>query len=447
MQYLLSIKSSFLVLLIFFSSLIDFSPVIHHDYDGMAVSLSAQIFLPMLSNDCGNCFYLDSVSGSDSNSGTSIDEPWQTLAPLHLTNLLPGSIVNFKRGSHWEGGLAIYDSGVQDKPILFTAYGDGDRPTFSNPGNGTEWTSGIMIYADWIKLEGLKVHDVHDAGVYIADGSDYNSVSDVEVTDAGIGISVLGRHNIVTRNYLHDLKMINNTPGGTEDDYGAVGIWLGNSYNEISYNRIVNCIAPSYDFGTDGGAIEWYGFADGNFVHHNWASGNKGFLEVGVGSAKDNVVAYNLSVNNGRFSIIHLDGSFQSDVRNFRFENNTIVEAMHNEPGWVIFGFGGDPRLDTFILQNNIVYADNFQAISNKSNFTHSHNLFFLNNVPELGFPLDPSEIQSDPLFVDLANENYRLKQGSPAIDRGLELGHTLDFENQPVFWGQAPDLGAYEYP
>lgn len=85
------------------------------------------------------------------------------------------------------------------------------------------------------------------------------------------------------------------------------------------------------------GAVEWYGFADSNYVHHNFASENKGFMEIGGGSANDTVVAYNVSIDNGRFSIFHLDNQFQSEVRNFRLENNTIIETGNEAPGWVVF--------------------------------------------------------------------------------------------------------------
>ena len=408
---------------------------------------TTQIFLPVVAHECGNCYYLDSVNGSDANSGTALDEPWQTLTPLKVTQLLPGSTVNFKRGSFWDEALEITSSGLPGQPIRFTTYGTGARPVFTHPGNGSEWTSAIVIHADWVVVEGLLTRDAHNAGVYIGQDSDYNLVRDIEATDVGIGISVLGQHNLVTNNYVHDLKMINNTPGGVNDDYGAVGVWLGNSYNEISYNRIVNCIAPSYDFGTDGGAIEWYGFADGNYVHHNWTSNNKGFLEVGGGSANDNIVAYNLSINNGRFSILHLTGDFSSNVQNFRIENNTIVETGNPEPGWVIFGFGGDPDPGTFTLRNNLIAANNFQAVSNKSAFTHDHNMYFLTGGTELGFSAEPSELLANPLFVDDATANFRLQPASPAIDRGIDLNYVLDFDNQPVFSGAAPDLGAYEHP
>jgi hypothetical protein len=441
------IKRSLLMLLVVLTSLAGCYPASGQSVSERPQAPAAQVYLPVVAKQCGGCYFLDSVSGSDANPGTSPGLAWRTLAPLELADLAPGSTVYFKRGSHWNGGLEIRDSGLPGRPILFTAYGDGERPTFTNPGNGTEWTSGVMIFADWVIVEGLLARDVHDAGVYIAQDSDYNIVRDMESTAAGIGISVLGQQNLVIGNEVHDLHMIKNTPGGGEDDYGAVGIWLGGSNNEISYNQITNCIAPSYDFGTDGGAVEWYGFADGNYVHHNWASGNKGFLEVGGGSARNTVVAYNLAIDNGRFAIIHLDQPFQSDVQNFRVENNTIVESGSGGPGWVVLGFGGVPGANTLILRNNIIYADHFQAVTNQPNFTHDHNLYYTGSGTELGLTLGQSEINANPLFVDQAGGNYHPAPNSPAIDQGIDLGYAQDFDNQPVFSGSAPDLGAYEYP
>jgi hypothetical protein len=48
-------------------------------------------------------------------------------------------------------------------------------------------------------------------------------------------------------------------------------------------------------------------------------------------------------------------------------------------------------------------------------------------------------------MFVDFDNRDLRLREGSPAIDEGINLGHSIHFENRPVPLGFAPDLGAYE--
>ena len=83
----------------------------------------------------------------------------------------------------------------------------------------------IFIEADWIVVEGFKVNNVYEAGVYIAEGADHNIVRDLEITGVGEGIKVHGQYNLITQNSIHDLHMINNTPGGV-DDYGAVGVVL-----------------------------------------------------------------------------------------------------------------------------------------------------------------------------------------------------------------------------
>jgi len=211
--------------------------------------------------------YYVAPNGDDSNPGT-IDDPWRTLAPIHARDFLLGDVIHFERGGSWSGGLVINDSGVEDKPITFTAYGTGKRPVFTNPGGAGSLTRAVKINADWVVVEGFLVQESHEAGVYISNGSDYKIVRDIEATNAGIGIAMHGQHNLATRNYVHDLHMVVNTIGG-DDDYGATGIWMFNSNNEVSYNRMVNCKAPSYDYGIAGGALEWYGAADNNYAHHN----------------------------------------------------------------------------------------------------------------------------------------------------------------------------------
>ncbi len=405
------------------------------------------IYLPFVSKACTNCYYVDSINGSDANLGTTEGLPWRTLTPVHAENFLPGDVVLFKRGSSWMGRLVVGNSGTPSNPITFTTYGIGDRPIIRNPGGPGNLTDAVLIEANWVIVEGLLVRDAQAAGVLIPQGWGHNVVRDIEATNAGLGIYVNGQNNLVTRNYIHDLHMVVNTPGGN-DDYGAVGVGLGNnaSFNEVSYNRIINCIASSYDFGTDGGAVEWWGSTDSNYVHHNWAAANKGFFEVGGGSAKNTTVAYNVSVNNGQFSSFHVSGPFASQVENFRVENNTIAESASAGQHWVIFGFDGDPTENALTVRNNIIYVDGFSAVSNTSSFAHDHNLFYLGGGTGLGFTLGLGDQITDPLFVNLPGQDFHLQPLSPAINAGVNLGYTLDFEDRPVPVGAAPDLGAFEY-
>ena len=402
------------------------------------------VFLPLISSNTHTNYYIDSISGSDANPGTSSARPWRSLVNVQDTHFTPGSVIHFKRGSVWTGSLLIRDSGQPINPIVFTAYGSGERPVLRNPGDANHRTKGILIDADWVVVEDLLIRDVFHAGIHVLRNSEHNVIKDVEVTQAGFGVLVEGQYNLVTQSEIHDLHMVTNTPGGN-DDHGAVGVSIENSFNEISYNRFLNCIASSYDFGKDGGAVEWWGVADGVYVHHNWASGNDGFLEVGGGSARNAVVAYNVSVNNRRFAAIQLSGQFASVVDNFRVENNTIVETPGVEKGWDVFWFSSPPGSNSLILRNNIVYADWFSTIANLPGFTHQHNLYFLGSGTSLNFNLNSGEMIAAPAFVGLAAQDFHLQASSPAVNAGQDLGYSGDFEDKPVPVGLIPDLGAFE--
>jgi len=182
-------------------------------------------------------YYVDSLNGSDANPGTSESKPWRTLTPIHNHKFLPGDVIHFKRGSSWTGGLTIDDSGTEAAPIIITDYGNSEDPppTFKNPGQiygvriGYYYyknTDKIYVSADWVIIENIRVMDVFKAGILIQRGSKHNVIRNNEVTDTGFGVDIEGQHNLVTRNYIHDLHMVRDTPGG-DDDYGAVGSSVG----------------------------------------------------------------------------------------------------------------------------------------------------------------------------------------------------------------------------
>jgi hypothetical protein len=259
-----------------------------------------------------------------------------------------------------------------------------------------------------------------------------------------MGVAVRGQHNIIRDNYIHNLKMVVNTPGG-DDDYGAVGVWLFDSYNEVAGNLIVNCIAPSYDYGTDGGGVEIFGEnVDGAYIHHNWIIDSDGGLEIGGGSARDHIIAYNVFINNSWAIVFHLGGRYVSEVENIRFEHNVVIEtAPHPRP---LFNFfRGEPTETTLSVTNNIFYVVT-GSVADHDAFQRQNNLYYLGDEARLGFRLASGELVAHPRFVDLGNHDFRLQEGSPAINAGIDLGYEIDFTGRAVPQGTAPDVGAFEY-
>ncbi|MCK4815512.1 hypothetical protein KA005_07065, partial [bacterium] len=80
-----------------------------------------------------NTYYIDSQNGDDDNNGLSEITAWKSHGKVETANLQPGDTVFFARGSAWIGGLQIDASGSDGSPIVFTNYGSGELPKFSNP--------------------------------------------------------------------------------------------------------------------------------------------------------------------------------------------------------------------------------------------------------------------------------------------------------------------------
>jgi hypothetical protein len=388
-------------------------------------------------------YFVDYLNGNDAANGISERNAWKTLSKVNDQKFLPGDKIYFRRGSVWTGQLIITSSGTKSNPIVYTAYGKGTNPVIKDP--GVNRATAIRLAADWVIIENFLVKEAHEAGINIINGSDYNIVRNNEATKVGIGIAVRGKHNLVTHNYVHDLTMVVNNPGG-DNDYGATGIWLFSSNNEVSYNRMLNCKAPSLDYGNDGGVVEFYGDVDSCYVHHNWGENCEGAFEVGGRgeTLTDNIISYNVYVNNGFSGGFHVGGKFGVRIENMRIENNVFVDTTKGD--YTIGLWGGETGSGNLLYYNNIFYIPNYKRISNRPQFIHQNNLYYLGRKTDPGFNPGEEEKYGDPMFKNLTERDFHLQSGSIAIDSGKDLGYEADFEGNHVPVGSAPDIGAYEY-
>ncbi len=417
-------------------------------------------------------FYLSS-QGDDNNPGT-MESPWKTLTRVSNYKFTPGDSVFFARGSSFTGGFIVSSSGTAGRPITFTAYGRGEAPRFTNPDYGTLNGNVIQVTSSYIVIDGLFFHDcatviydtighelldgVRKLGVvFLAVGADHNIVKNCEVTRSPVGFKVYGQHNLITHNYIHD----NNGP--IAPHWGPLGIVVCTSNNEISYNRITNLVAPSKAYGHDGGAIE---VDDRKYpkrnirIHHNYSRGNQGFIEfVGRTVQEDFVIHHNVCEDFQSFI------GFTGPCKNMRVENNTVIRILaHKTPDSedvVLWSYFENTNL-TF--QNNIFYYDpsRVEQVFSRGVHPRDHNLYYRTDNPQVsdhasvaafnrfvlggGAWLGEGDKIGDPMFVDFENRDLRLRAGSPAIDAGVDLGYTLDFDDNPIPSGTAPDMGAYEY-
>ncbi|MCP4914154.1 MAG: hypothetical protein GY909_13665 [Oligoflexia bacterium] len=108
---------------------------------------------PVPTNCDSGGFFVDSVSGSDSNAGTTSCVPFKTISKLQ-SSITNGTTAYLKRGSSWNESLSFANSN-----ITITAYGSGSLPVFFGDEAISSWTNeGGNIYSKIMTLgtgEGL----------------------------------------------------------------------------------------------------------------------------------------------------------------------------------------------------------------------------------------------------------------------------------------------------
>lgn len=285
----------------------------------------------------GTTYYVDAVSGSDNNTGMSSSSAFASIQKVDSLHLKAGDTILFHGGETFSGTLTISDSGTASSHITIGSYGGGASPIIAAGG-----TNGIVVSGNYVTVQDVHVSGAGEAGIQVTGA--YDTVQRTEIDHSGFGVLTQGSYGLFTQNNVHDLHMIVNTPGGN-DDYGAVAFDIQGSHNEFSFNTVNNATAPSYDYGQDGGAFEFWRSSTDTYIHDNTVSNSDGFVEA---------------------------GGFSGDViSNVRIENNTLVNDVifgwiHNDTS-LTFGcqfsswdIGGNTLTQTAALGSDVVLGGSF---------------------------------------------------------------------------------------
>ncbi|MGC4403593.1 right-handed parallel beta-helix repeat-containing protein [Methyloversatilis sp. MC4-4] len=94
-------------------------------------------------------YYVDAVSGRDTNNGLSAtttaegNGPWQSLDRISKTTLQPGDQVLLQCGQLWKGNLAVNGNGTSTRSVRISSYPEGcqDKPILDggNPIPSSQW--------------------------------------------------------------------------------------------------------------------------------------------------------------------------------------------------------------------------------------------------------------------------------------------------------------------
>jgi hypothetical protein len=198
---------------------------------------------------------------------------------------------------------------------------------------------------------------------------------------------------------------------------------------------------------------------------YNTASENIGFMEFGSGwggHALNNLVGYNLLVNNGHVLWINSTSVFALDVRNLQFFNNNVVETKTPRLPDVrnLIGIMSTPWVSNVLtMKNNIFWINTSSNITdpnfkpfNGPQLIHQSNIFHLNGG-SLGYELDYSEqnlpkeleVFANSYSYDPLTWNYDLRPTAAAVNWGQWTGIEKDFWGKAVPYSGAPDAGISE--
>jgi hypothetical protein len=128
-----------------------------------------------------------------------------------------------------------------------------------------------------------------------------------------------------------------------------------------------------------------------------------------------------------------------------RIVNNTIVRNGRNG---IMACVGSDLDVINNIISSNCLEWEGYVAgwglyVTSSSVINSTYNNVWLHNV-NYGIgtkgicSAGTGDISIDPIFVDIDEENYHLKDGSPCIDAGIDVGFK--------YHNGAPDMGAFEF-
>lgn len=429
--------------------------------------------------------YYISTSGSDSNSGTSESSPWKSVSKFNSFSFKPGDRILFKRGGRWNQEIQPRSSGSSGKLITIGAYGSGNKPIISptsgdyainiriksyyrienlhiiTPPNG----SGIALRGDSRGSEIRSCYVVGNSSNNSRAGITFSTVMDGkygtsnkvignEVTNCFEGIlGSGGMHGggVVENNYIHDTRpggedgivakrgnfegliIRNNEIKGWRDD----GIDLFGGINVIvEYNKVHDVASQLNGSGNGikaGGStvksencIIRY-----NTVYNNNASGSSGVRNGISSNGGDNMKIYGNLVYNVEGEAI----AIPSGSSNVAVYHNT---AISNSVEALYVGGSG------VTAKNNILWGGNRPLNINVS--VKGSNNIFINGANQSKYSgSNDIKASASEVFASVSNKDYRLKSGSPAIDKGTSISGYISSIDKKSIKG-TPDIGAYEY-
>ena len=382
----------------------------------------------------GNVYYL-SEAGSDDDSGLEA-APWRTFARANKS-VKPGDTVRVLPG-HYEGAK-LSAKGAAGKPITYISV-EPRKAVVDLGGFPPQSTEGsrISIWGDYTVFDGFEV----------------STGQATEGRAANAGVAVYRCTGVTVRNchshtndrwgiftaFAADLTLENNECHNNRREHG-IYVSNGGDNPHVIGNTCYNNGGCGIQINTDKGTIHG-AVLEKNLLYDNNKIGGQSINFDGVAQA---IVRNNVIIIDRRsgIALYQIDGG-EVPAQNV-IVNNTFIN-VGGSSGILL----NDGSRDNVIFNNVLWSAKPAEMMEgNIEGNTISANAF----APGKTFGENAVTLEADlaTYFVAPDAKDFRLKVGSPLIDKGLpELaGHKApsdDFAGTARPQGSAPDIGAFEY-
>jgi hypothetical protein len=417
-------------------------------------SSSIVLILLFCSLTWGNTYYVNqnAAGSADANPGTAA-QPWKTISKA-ATVVIAGDSVIVKSGTYAERvSFASGHSGTVGKKIVFKA--EPRRAVFMqgfNTGSANYlriegfdittalggWNGGgVWISASNLEIVDNYCHDIPGPGIQSNwSGGPWDSVyiGYNHVYHCQYGITVTGTNFLVENNEVDRLFQYD---AGGDCDYSRFfgdnitfryNYFHGTIFSEIGSAHL-DCWQTFDNNGEHAANITWDG---------NWCSEcHEGLMAEGIyhHSNHDFTFKNNVFAHSGAWGLCVSDG-----ITNIFVYNNTFYDIKYYG-----VGFGGSFTSGA-VVKNNIFSKCYDRAIivnNGAAPVTEDYNIFNLATWSPVAAH-DKNNV--DPQFVDSANNNFRIKQTSPAFDAGTALPVATDYDGNARPYNGVYDIGAFEF-